>query len=356
MLDQVPTYRRADDLRRCLTALARQERRPDQVVVVARGDDDVTHSLLAGARWDGFSVELVRTPGPGQVAALNAGLRAARGDVVAIVDDDTAPWPDWLKRIEAHFRDSPRLGGLGGRDMIMADGGSPVMETSYVGRISWYGRWVGQAHRGFGPPREVDLLKGCNMSFRREAIAGVWFDRRLKGAGAQWFNDAAFSLAVKRAGWQVVYDPAVRVDHFLAQRHEGDERQAQTPADVYGVVYNETLILLEHFGPRRQLAISAMARSVPGVPGLLQLRAAIVAAGPIRIPVAALRGRWIRGGNTAADERAGMARAQALADRDRAMHTLQVGKGWFPSSRAGSAGITTIRDTFPPRGGGEAGY
>jgi len=308
----VPTYRRADDLRRCLTALERQERRPDQVVVVARGDDDVTHSLLAGARWDGFSVELVRTPGPGQVAALNAGLRAARGDVVAIVDDDTAPWPDWLKRIEAHFRDSPRLGGLGGRDMIMADGGSPVMETSYVGRISWYGRWVGQAHRGFGPPREVDLLKGCNMSFRREAIAGVWFDRRLKGAGAQWFNDAAFSLAVKRAGWQVVYDPAVRVDHFLAQRHEGDERQAQTPADVYGVVYNETLILLEHFGPRRRIAYLGygIAIGTRRAPGLLQwLRAAIARGRADReFHVAAFRGRldawreYRRG-----PERAGMA-------------------------------------------------
>lgn len=274
----VPTYRRADDLHRCLTALQDQTRRPDQVLVVARGDDDLTHRLLASHNWKGLKVQVLHTPRPGQVEALNTGLRAARGDVVAILDDDTAPWPDWLERIERHFSESPRLGGLGGRDMIRADGFVPTMETSYVGRISWYGRWVGQAHRGSGPPREVDLIKGCNMSFRREAIAGVWFDQRLKGEGAQWFNDAAFSLAVKRNGWQVVYDPAVRVDHFLSQRQDGDERQAQTPTDVYGVVYNETLILLEHLPRIRRAAYLGFGVTVGTrrAPGLLQwLRAAI---------------------------------------------------------------------------------
>lgn len=291
----VPTYRRADDLQRCLTALQEQSRRPEQVVVVVRGDDDDTRRLMATHRWHGLMIEVIHTLRPGQVEALNTGLRAATGDVIAILDDDTAPWPDWLERIERHFADSPRLGGLGGRDMIRGDDLVPTIETSHVGRISWYGRWVGQAHRGSGPPREVDLIKGCNMSFRREAIAGVWFDRRLKGEGAQWFNDAAFTLAVKRNGWQVVYDPAVRVDHFLSQRQDGDDRQSQTPSDVYGVVYNETLILLEHLSPIRRAVYLGFGIAVgtSRAPGLLQwLRAAIAGGRADRqFHAAAFRGR-----------------------------------------------------------------
>ena len=277
----VPTYRRAADLRRCLIALEQQQRRPDGLVVVTRGDDGETHELLANRPPRSLPLEIVHTTQPGQVAALNAGLRAARGDVIAILDDDTAPWPDWLGRIEGHFACTPRLGGLGGRDMIRAEGFPAGSETSLVGRVSWYGRWIGQAHRGAGPPREVELLKGCNMSFRRAAIEGVWFDRRLKGSGAQWFNDAAFSLAVKRAGWQVVYDPAVRVDHFLGQRHAGDEREALAPSDVYGVVYNETLILLEYLPPARRAAYLGFAVTIGTrrAPGLLQWARAVFAGG-----------------------------------------------------------------------------
>lgn len=277
----VPTYRRAADLRRCLAALEQQQRRPDQLVVVTRRDDDETHGSLTSRPPLGLPLEIVHTRQPGQVAALNAGLRAARGDVVAILDDDTAPWPDWLDRIEDHFARAPRLGGLGGRDMIRAEGFPAGAETSRVGRVSWYGRWIGQAHRGMGPPREVDLLKGCNMSFRRAAIEGVWFDGRLKGSGAQWFNDAAFSLAVKRTGWQVVYDPAIRVDHFLGQRHAGDERELLMPSDVYGVVYNETLILLEYLPPLRRAAYLGFAVTVGTrrAPGLLQWLRAVFAGG-----------------------------------------------------------------------------
>jgi cellulose synthase/poly-beta-1,6-N-acetylglucosamine synthase-like glycosyltransferase len=275
----VPTYHRAEDLHRCLSAIKRQDRRADQVVVVTRDEDAATHAVLQRQAWQTLPLEVVTSPEAGQVAALNTGLRAATGDVIALLDDDTAPWPDWLERIESHFRQNPALGGLGGRDMIRAQGFIEGSETSRVGLISWYGRWVGQAHRGSGPPRQVDLLKGCNMSFRRTAIQGRRFDRRLKGNGAQWFNDAAFTLSVKRGGWQVVYDPAVRVDHYLSERKLGDDRELETPAEVYVRVYNETLILLEHLSRPRRIAFLAwgLAIGTRRAPGLLQLfRAALV--------------------------------------------------------------------------------
>lgn len=290
----VPTYRRIGDLRRCLSALGGQTRLPDQVVVVTRDDDAETGMELARRPAEHLPLEVVRVVQPGQVAALNAGLRTARGDVVAILDDDTAPWPDWLARIERHFATTPGLGGLGGRDIIRSDGFPSGAETSLVGRVTWYGRWIGQAHRGAGPPRDVDLLKGCNMSFRGAAIRGLWFDRRLKGSGAQWFNDAAFSLAVKRAGWRVIYDPAVRVDHYLGARHAGDEREAVTPADVYGAVYNETLILLEHLGPLRRAAYLGYGATVGTrrAPGLLRwIRARYTGRSDPRFNRAAWRGR-----------------------------------------------------------------
>ena len=75
-----------------------------------------------------------------------------------------------------------------------------------------------------GPPREVDVLKGANMSYRRQRHQGIGFDERLRGAGAQVHFEVALGLAVKRAGWRLIYDPAVAVDHYPAQRFDDDER------------------------------------------------------------------------------------------------------------------------------------
>jgi hypothetical protein len=79
---------------------------------------------------------------------------------------------------------------------------------------------IGNHHLGFGEIREVDFLKGANMSFRAEAFADLRFDARLKGQGAQPREDTAFSVAVKAAGWKLAYDPAAAVDHYAAPRGE----------------------------------------------------------------------------------------------------------------------------------------
>jgi glycosyltransferase involved in cell wall biosynthesis len=278
----IPTLRRPDDLGRCLEALARQERRPDQVVIVVRRDDELTASFLASCPPDLLPLEIAYTNGGGQVGALNTGLRHATGDIISILDDDTAPWADWLARIEQHFLQRPTLGGLGGRDILHTQGAADEKALDNVGRVFWYGRWVGQSHRGHGPVREVELLKGCNMSYRREAVAGIWFDTRLRGNGAQWFNDASFSLMVHRAGWDICYDPSVLVDHFHGTRQDGDDRQSTTPAEVYDAAFNETLALSDYLPPVRRALFLLFGFGVGNrkVPGLLQwLRLALTGHG-----------------------------------------------------------------------------
>jgi GT2 family glycosyltransferase len=191
---------------------------------------------------------------PGQVAALNRGLDVATGDVIAITDDDAAPRPDWAQRIAAAFEADPRLGALGGRDWVhqrgrVLDGARPL-----VGKVRPSGRIIGNHHLGVGGAREVDLLKGAKMSYRREAVLTIRFDNRLRGAGAQVHNDMAFSMSVKNAGWKLVYDPQVAVDHFPAERFDDDRRDAQTMQSVRNAAYNLHLILRDALPPVRREA------------------------------------------------------------------------------------------------------
>jgi cellulose synthase/poly-beta-1,6-N-acetylglucosamine synthase-like glycosyltransferase len=199
MVVLIPSYRRPDDLERCLCALSQQVRAPDQVLVVARLGDDATNSV-ATAWLTRLPLEVVVVTLPGQVQALNAGLARVRGDIVAITDDDAAPRPDWLARIEAHFAADPKLGGVGGRDWVHQNGVVEMGERSVVGRVHWFGRISGNHHLGAGNARDVDVLKGSNCAFRLAVLQPLGFDACLKGAGAQVHNDMMASLAVKRAG------------------------------------------------------------------------------------------------------------------------------------------------------------
>src|ERR1700744_1116666 len=249
----VPTYRRPADLARCLAALQRQSRAPDEVVVVARADDDGTHTCLRDPAVLGRLPLVIAPVGvPGQVAALNRGLDAASGDVIAITDDDAAPHVDWVARLAAAFENDARLGALGGRDWVHEKGRVLDGERALVGKVTAHGKIIGNHHLGVGGAREIDILKGANMSYRRDAVRAIRFDARLRGAGAQVHNDMAFSLAVRNAGWKLVYDPQVAVDHFPAERFDEDKRDAQTMAALRNAAYNFHLILRDQLPPVRR--------------------------------------------------------------------------------------------------------
>jgi cellulose synthase/poly-beta-1,6-N-acetylglucosamine synthase-like glycosyltransferase len=229
----VPSYWRPAELERCLFAMARQDRAPDLVCLVVRRNDRPTLNVAKG--FEGrLQLTIVEVDIPGQVHALNAGLARCGSGVVAITDDDAAPRSDWLSRIEAHFSATPELGGVGGRDWVHQADGVDDRTSTLVGRFLWFGRAVGNHHIGAGPARDVDFLKGVNCAFRAAAICPIGFDKRLRGAGAQVHNDMLACLAVKRAGWRIVYDPAIAVDHYPAPRFDNDQRNgfdAQAAAD-----------------------------------------------------------------------------------------------------------------------------
>ncbi len=292
----IPTYHRTKDLARCLEAIRKQTRLADEVLLVVRDTDAETWTFLEAFNPNSLPVRTVTVSIPGQVAALNAGLYTAQGDIIAITDDDAAPHADWLERIEAHFLSDSRIGGVGGRDWVyigtlLLDG-----ERKVVGRVQWFGRAIGDHHLGVGEPREVDIFKGANMSYRRSAITNLRFDERLRGTGAQPHNDMAFSLAVKRAGWKLIYDPAVAVDHHEGRRFDEDQRNKFNDIALSNVVHNETLVLLEHLSPVQRIvfvvwAVLVGTRSMYGFVQWLRFLPREGALAGQKL-LASLRGRW----------------------------------------------------------------
>jgi glycosyltransferase involved in cell wall biosynthesis len=258
----VPTYRRPNDLAQCLEALKQQTRPADELLVVVRDTDAETWTFLEGIDLTSLRLQALKVKVSGVVAAMNIGLDLASGDFVAFTDDDATPHSDWLERIELHFLSDPRIGGVGGRDWVyhgvqLEDGACKV-----VGKLQWHGRVIGNHHIGVGTPREVDVLKGVNMSFRSSAISAHRFDERMRGTGAQVHFELEFCLSLKKAGWKLIYDPLIAVNHHRGERFDEDARDRFNKKAVFNAVYNETIALLENLPPGRRVVFMLWATLV----------------------------------------------------------------------------------------------
>ncbi|CAN5261149.1 glycosyltransferase [soil metagenome] len=279
----VPSYRRPGDLARCLAALRVQQHAPAQVIVSVREGDDATRLLLDELALAWPELRRADVARGGVVAAMNAALALADADVIALTDDDAEPVEDWLQRMVAVFESGVDVGGVGGRD----DQARAPGELPTVGRLQWFGRVIGNHHLGVGPARDVDVLKGVCCAFRAAPLRGIGFDERLRGAGAQVHWELSLCLALRRAGWRLVYDPAIRVRHHVAIRHDSDQlHRGRFDAPPHeDAVFNETLVLAEYLTGLRRVAFRVWTRVIgtAAEPGLLQLPRVLIREGRVAL-------------------------------------------------------------------------
>jgi GT2 family glycosyltransferase len=143
---------------------------PDyEVIVVNDGSTDAVPDILPE-----YEVRVIRAEQGGLSNARNLGWRAASGEIIAYIDDDA--WPDahWLHYLAWTFMHND----------YMAVGG-PNIAPAGDGRIADC-----VANSPGGPvhvllsDREAEHIPGCNMAFRREALAMIGgFDPRFRTAG-----------------------------------------------------------------------------------------------------------------------------------------------------------------------------
>jgi glycosyltransferase involved in cell wall biosynthesis len=229
----VPTYRRADRLRRLLAALARQTLAPGRwelIVVDDCSDDDAVDGVLAElAELVPCDATALRTPHNGGPApARNLGWRTARAPVVAFIDDDVVPDPGWLAGGLAAFAD-PAVGVAQGA----TDLPSGLDHTTLP--LGWSWRLIDE---------EGPFFEACNIFYRRAALdATSGFDEHL----AWWGEDTTLGWQVVENGWRSAFAPAARAEHdaewkplrwwarngwlehhfpLLADRHPGFRRAA----------------------------------------------------------------------------------------------------------------------------------
>lgn len=108
----IPVLNDAARLRRCLLALSRQTRRPEEVIVVDNGSADDLATVVCAAREDwGLPLRLLHEPRTGVTYATHAGYDAAAYEIIARCDADCVPDPQWLARLVGRLETVEQIGG-----------------------------------------------------------------------------------------------------------------------------------------------------------------------------------------------------------------------------------------------------
>src|SRR6266700_825934 len=130
----------------CLAAIEADRPADWEVVVVVNGDEDGTAGAVA-ARFPAARL-IVNPTNAGIAPARNQGIAVARGEVVVLLDADTAPPPGALRRLVATLHEQPRAGVVG--PLLLAPDGSvqptgrhfPTLLTKVRRRApGWCRRW-----------------------------------------------------------------------------------------------------------------------------------------------------------------------------------------------------------------------
>jgi glycosyltransferase involved in cell wall biosynthesis len=156
----IPAKDDAEMLERCLTALARQTRQPDEVIVIDNASSDASPAV---ARRHGATV--IEETRPGITAAASRGYDAARGEIIARCDADSVVPPTWLAQIEERMAARP--------DVVAVTGPASFYDLSPV--AGWFARvfYLDAYFLAVGAAVANPPLFGSNFAIRRETWAAV---------------------------------------------------------------------------------------------------------------------------------------------------------------------------------------
>ncbi len=201
----LPTHDRPASLERCIDSLFAQHRLPDQLIVINDGRQDIPPSLLDRLHQGDWTLKRIRREAPSSTASRNAGLDAADGDIVILLEDDLTLPEDFVQRLVALYAaDTQRLiAGIGPKicepDTQSLSGRVWLAAAHLLGRGRWGPHHIASRYtllpqnlsRELMPVRK---LSAGGLSLRREVARAFRFDEMLSGYA--WGEDRELTFRI----------------------------------------------------------------------------------------------------------------------------------------------------------------
>jgi len=205
----VVNWNRKELLRACLASLARQTGVECETIVVDNGSTDGSAELAGGE----FGARVIRNAeNRGFCAANNQGIAVARGEFVALLNNDAEAEPGWLAALGRACASRPDVGMAASKVLVWED----PHRIDKAGHLIFpdgqnRGRGAGALDRGqYDREEEVLWPDGCAAMYRKSMLDQIGgFDEDFFAYG----DDAELGLRARIAGWRCIYTPEAVVRH-----------------------------------------------------------------------------------------------------------------------------------------------
>lgn len=196
----VPFYNVEAHIASCIEGLLAQNYPRDQFEIVCVDNCSTDKSAEIVSRYPG--VRVIRQPVPGSYAARNLGIAHTKGDIVATIDPDCRPQPDWLSQIALTMTED---------ECCIVLGQTHHAHSSFL--LELLERYESEKVAYITDRRDKHLYFGYtnNMAFRRTLFDKIGlFPERARG------GDTIFvQTAVNALGCDVVtFNPKMRATHL----------------------------------------------------------------------------------------------------------------------------------------------
>lgn len=205
----VVNWNRKELLRACLKSLAAQAGVGFETIVVDNGSSDGSADL---AEREFGAIVIRNAENRGFCAANNQGIAAARGEFIALLNNDAEAEPGWLAALRTACSQAPDIGMAASKVLVWED----PRRIDKVGHLIFpdgqnRGRGSGALDRGqFDREEEVLWPDGCAAMYRKRMLDEIGgFDEDFFAYG----DDAELGLRARIAGWRCLYTPRAVVRH-----------------------------------------------------------------------------------------------------------------------------------------------
>lgn len=195
----------------CINSILDNNYKNFEIIVVIDGNHELRQILEAKIKGTGKILFIENKKNEGPSVSRNLGVKHAKGEIVAFIDDDAFSQPDWLEYILKNFSEYPDIAACGGKLIPVYEKGARKLPEELL----WI---VGCTYKGHPTKKQfVRNVISANMAVRKDVFNEVQFEKMFDGVNWK-MEDTLFGIRLfMKNARSILYDPDMAVYHNVSR-------------------------------------------------------------------------------------------------------------------------------------------